>query len=344
MKVPSGKRLRILQLLTKGEMTGRDLVQADPKTFGYGMIYTTMHRMEDDGLVSSRIVETGEPGSAPRYYRLTGLGQRMLALGNETAAVSTKRRRSGPVITRFLTRILSLCLLACTWWQPSVAQEPEVGRFEYHDDKRVGQTDYQPVKGRWATPLWYDAGTKNSGSLHPGFNAGFKDRGYDAGWTFADDRTHSTQIQPKFIPDFEAYPLEAYPLEPDGEFCAPYGPSNCLPNEKAGSAWGVGHTIGSILFMLWLAAVYSAWRLGLIGRPLLIWALFIGSERGLRQFGDLLSDYRAAKRAALCAGDRSALLRERLGLLRDVSLLTLSCGGEQLQRAITSITRQSNAG
>jgi DNA-binding PadR family transcriptional regulator len=86
--VPSGKRLRILQLLiAHGELTGGQILEHD-SSLPRGTIYTTLRRLQDDKLVSSRVDDdTGEPGPPRRFYKITGQGQRVAKLGEIAEAV-----------------------------------------------------------------------------------------------------------------------------------------------------------------------------------------------------------------------------------------------------------------
>jgi DNA-binding PadR family transcriptional regulator len=76
-RVPSGKRLLILELLmARGKMTGWDLGEAD-ESLRSGTIYTTLMRLEEDGFVrSKKDTNSGRPGPAPRHYEITGEGKR----------------------------------------------------------------------------------------------------------------------------------------------------------------------------------------------------------------------------------------------------------------------------
>jgi DNA-binding PadR family transcriptional regulator len=91
--VPSGKRLQILQLLiTHGKLTGGEMLEHDP-SLPRGTIYTTLRRLQDDKLVSSRVdAETGEAGPPRRFYQITALGKRAAKLGEIAEAVMAGAR------------------------------------------------------------------------------------------------------------------------------------------------------------------------------------------------------------------------------------------------------------
>jgi DNA-binding PadR family transcriptional regulator len=82
MAVPSGKRLRILQLLLEHkELTGGQLLELD-RTLPRGTIYTTLRRLEDDAFASSREEsQRGQPGPPRRFYRITTDGARATKAG-----------------------------------------------------------------------------------------------------------------------------------------------------------------------------------------------------------------------------------------------------------------------
>ena len=86
--VPSGKTLRILQLLlTHGELTGGDMLGHD-RTLPRGTIYTTLRRLEDRKLVNSRVDDsTGRAGPPRRFYQITALGKRAAKLGGVAGLV-----------------------------------------------------------------------------------------------------------------------------------------------------------------------------------------------------------------------------------------------------------------
>lgn len=88
MKIPSiGKtETLILTALSSGERYGLEIIdKADEISAGkmklsLGGLYTTLHRMEEKGLLTSRWGETTEvrQGARRKYYKVTGLGVRAL--------------------------------------------------------------------------------------------------------------------------------------------------------------------------------------------------------------------------------------------------------------------------
>jgi|SRR6185295_7162104 len=91
MKTPSiGKtETFILTALSSGERYGLEIVNkvkeiSDAKVIlSLGGLYTTLHRMEEKGLLESRWGESAKvrEGARRKYYKVTGLGVRAL---NET--------------------------------------------------------------------------------------------------------------------------------------------------------------------------------------------------------------------------------------------------------------------
>jgi PadR family transcriptional regulator, regulatory protein PadR len=73
----------VLQLLSRGEMYGYELVQALDKqskgilAMGDSTLYPMLYNLEAKGLIASRVDETG--ARARRYYRLTEKGSGKLA-------------------------------------------------------------------------------------------------------------------------------------------------------------------------------------------------------------------------------------------------------------------------
>ncbi len=88
--VPTGKRLRILQLLVQhGTMTGRQLLDAD-KNLPSGTIYTTLRRLEDDGFVTSRQDKTPGLSAQAKGPKLRSTIKTLLPyFGGPTMAVQT---------------------------------------------------------------------------------------------------------------------------------------------------------------------------------------------------------------------------------------------------------------
>ena len=66
-------------LFERDEMYGLDMVK-NSRELKRGTVYVTLDRMEDKGLISSRLVdpEKGSRGPARRMYKLTGAGKRVL--------------------------------------------------------------------------------------------------------------------------------------------------------------------------------------------------------------------------------------------------------------------------
>jgi DNA-binding PadR family transcriptional regulator len=86
--LPSGKRLRILQLLKQhGSSTGAELIEYDPE-LPRGTIYTTLKRLQDDGFVKSKTLDDEAlPGPPRRKYEVTALGARAVSAGELAEAV-----------------------------------------------------------------------------------------------------------------------------------------------------------------------------------------------------------------------------------------------------------------
>ena len=85
----SPKEALILDLLRGGEMYGLELVTASGGTLKRGTVYVTLGRMEDKGLVASRIGdEAPAQGGLPRrLYKPTPYGTQLLS-----ATLSLRRR------------------------------------------------------------------------------------------------------------------------------------------------------------------------------------------------------------------------------------------------------------
>ena len=90
MRMPrlSPKELAILELLAaNGEMYGLQMV-ARTTELKRGTIYVTLGRMADKGYVESRQVkDTSASGMPRRLFRVTGLGQQVLAAARAASAV-----------------------------------------------------------------------------------------------------------------------------------------------------------------------------------------------------------------------------------------------------------------
>ena len=69
--------LCVLAVLSRGESYGYEIASTlvAAVSMGEGTIYPLMRRMQNDGLVATRIVESSS-GPPRKYYRLTPLGQK----------------------------------------------------------------------------------------------------------------------------------------------------------------------------------------------------------------------------------------------------------------------------
>jgi len=77
----SGKEeLILILLLGRPQKYGLQLVRESEGRLRRGTVYVTLGRMEDKGLVESRVEQKSEgvPGIPRRLYRITGLGERAL--------------------------------------------------------------------------------------------------------------------------------------------------------------------------------------------------------------------------------------------------------------------------
>ena len=82
----SGSEISILAALASKERYGLEIIEAIKKAthgqevLSLGGLYTTLHRMEAKGLVTSEWGDSTDVrlGARRRYYRITGLGQRAL--------------------------------------------------------------------------------------------------------------------------------------------------------------------------------------------------------------------------------------------------------------------------
>ena len=76
--------LCVLAVLSRGESYGYEIASTlvDAVGMGEGTIYPLMRRMQDDGLVSTYLMEA--PGGPPRkYYRMTDAGRATLKAQRE---------------------------------------------------------------------------------------------------------------------------------------------------------------------------------------------------------------------------------------------------------------------
>jgi DNA-binding PadR family transcriptional regulator len=77
MKLLSDKEVVILRLLVDDELYGLQLVERSRGRLKRGTVYVTLGRMEDKGLVASRVDGTEPtPGLPRKLYRPTALGRR----------------------------------------------------------------------------------------------------------------------------------------------------------------------------------------------------------------------------------------------------------------------------
>lgn len=83
LTVPS-REVLFLSALIHRELYGLEIIEAIKREAGerisIGSLYTTLHRMEKKGLVTSRWGEATEKraGNRRRYYKITGLGEKVL--------------------------------------------------------------------------------------------------------------------------------------------------------------------------------------------------------------------------------------------------------------------------
>jgi DNA-binding PadR family transcriptional regulator len=87
----SEKEALILRLLAEsgGEGFGLGLVEQSGNKLGRGTVYVTLDRMEDKNYVKSRresIAQSDSQAIPRRIYRITGLGQQVLATAEMWAA------------------------------------------------------------------------------------------------------------------------------------------------------------------------------------------------------------------------------------------------------------------
>ena len=73
MQLPNSERVILQLLVGKGPCYGLELVTASRGALKRGGVYVTLGRMEEKGLVSSAIGESGR-----RLYKPTALGERAL--------------------------------------------------------------------------------------------------------------------------------------------------------------------------------------------------------------------------------------------------------------------------
>ena len=97
--LPSHREAAILEALRPGERYGLEIRRAvsalTRSSMPLGSLYTTLARMEDKRLITSRLAAEGQRGGGNRrrFYRLTGLGSN--ALDAYVSRVATVHRLSG---------------------------------------------------------------------------------------------------------------------------------------------------------------------------------------------------------------------------------------------------------
>lgn len=84
-KLPSPTEVAILELLVGKEMYGLEMVKSSDR-LKRGTVYVTLDRMEDKGLVKSRIADESGPTAGRRIYSITGHGQRAYAAWQQAQA------------------------------------------------------------------------------------------------------------------------------------------------------------------------------------------------------------------------------------------------------------------
>lgn len=92
----------ILGLLVSGEKYGRELRAqyelATKEQMPIGSLYTTLARMEDKGLIASRLGKTTiwRGGNRRKYFRITASGSRAYDLASLRAATLVRGRSNEP--------------------------------------------------------------------------------------------------------------------------------------------------------------------------------------------------------------------------------------------------------
>lgn len=84
-KLPSPTEIAVLELLVGKEMYGLEMVKTSDR-LTRGGIYVTLNRMEDKGLVSSRVIDENGPTAGRRIYSITSHGQRAYAAWQQAQA------------------------------------------------------------------------------------------------------------------------------------------------------------------------------------------------------------------------------------------------------------------
>ncbi|SRR6266567_5459590 len=96
----SNTELLILAAVEAHELYGREITIAvaertdGKRRIGLAGLYTTLHRMEEKGLIGSRWGDDDEAreGARRRYYRITGVGQRALRDVRQALRAPFRRR------------------------------------------------------------------------------------------------------------------------------------------------------------------------------------------------------------------------------------------------------------
>jgi PadR family transcriptional regulator, regulatory protein PadR len=85
VRIPSQREAAILSILINGEKYGREIrnqyEERTERQLPLGALYVTLSRMEDSGLIESRMGESVHErgGNRRKYFKMTGLGERALA-------------------------------------------------------------------------------------------------------------------------------------------------------------------------------------------------------------------------------------------------------------------------
>jgi DNA-binding PadR family transcriptional regulator len=85
VKLPSQREAAILSILINGEKYGREIrneyEERTGRSLPLGALYVTLSRMEDGGLVNSRMGESVHErgGNRRKYFKMTGLGEHALS-------------------------------------------------------------------------------------------------------------------------------------------------------------------------------------------------------------------------------------------------------------------------
>jgi PadR family transcriptional regulator, regulatory protein PadR len=96
----SKKEILILEMLAPvKELFGLEIMKNSDGAIKRGTVYTTLHRMEEKGLVKSRVEElpANSPGTPRRLYAITGLGEQV-----RQAAQSIRDFREGQLVESYV--------------------------------------------------------------------------------------------------------------------------------------------------------------------------------------------------------------------------------------------------